>query len=144
MKEGDYMFYFDASKFMTKREFDEFVEVEKQLFNDSKNSVIEEYLPLLNQEQLSDSKEYDSFRKSYRKCIIDMFNRVIKYFDKYFKVKYMVLLEGSYGRDSDRICSDLDYTLVYDEDKDNYMVTLEDFQRKSFIDRHYLVSCFII
>ncbi len=120
------MFIFDARKIISFDQFNSFINDVKSKFSKKKKEVLRRFNILGPSEWNGEVDYYQNFRKEYRKCIMEMFESVISFYKPYLPINHLILLEGSYGRDSDRIYSDIDYTLIYDEEKNDYFCCVEE------------------
>lgn len=120
------MFLFDARDIIDYEEFNSFNYRVKKNFETKKNEIFSRFKILRKCPWNGDIDNYQLFRKEYRKCVIEMFQNVIIFYKKWLPAEHIVLLEGSYGRDSDRIFSDIDYTLIYDVEKNEHLICIEE------------------
>lgn len=109
--------------------YDEFeyviVNIQKQ-FETQKKEIFYKYNIYDQIDWDKDTEKYQKFRYDFRTVVVNMFKKVINFYKKYLPNEYIILLEGSYGRDSDRIFSDIDYTLIYDVEKTDYLACIEE------------------
>ncbi len=117
---------FDARNIISYSEFDNFIANMQKQLETQKKEVIYKYNVDCQNTWDKDIDKYQKFRCEYRDIVVNMFKKVIGFYKMYLPNEYIILLEGSYGRDSDRIFSDIDYTLIYDVEKTIYLACVEE------------------
>ena len=120
------MFIFDAKNIVSYEEFNKFVNNSREKLKNKKEEVLNKYNIYQRKDWDKDVYSYQSFRKEYREYVLIAFKEVIHNFNKYLPKEHIVILEGSYARNSDRIFSDIDYTLIYNEDKTEKLIAVEE------------------
>lgn len=120
------MFTFNAKKITTKKDFDFFVENKKQFLNKNKEALFDKYLVLKKNAWNGDIKGYENFRDEYNYLVHSILIDVIANYRKFLPEKCLIVQFGSFAKRTERIFSDFDLTICYDEfKKEQYEVAEE-------------------
>jgi len=111
------MFIFDASNITKKNDFDLFVETQKRSFEREKQELFDKYLILGKFCWDGDLKKYDSFRDEYAGIIDGILTDSIYKYRRFLPEKCLIAEFGSFAKRTERVLSDLDFTICYDEPK---------------------------
>lgn len=120
------MFTFDASNITKKRDFIFFVEKKKAFFERSREVLFEKYSILKKCPWDENLEKYESFRDEYIKVVRGILFDVIGNYRQFLPEKCLIVEFGSFAKRTERILSDFDFTICYDEPKtDQYEVAEE-------------------
>lgn len=111
------MIIFDVSKIITYSDFNEFVQTEKQYFLAQKKALFYKYQIDSPVEWDNDIKIYTNFRNEYRNLIQSILKKTIGFYRKYLPEKCLIAQFGSLAKKTDRVLSDIDFTICYDVPK---------------------------
>ena len=111
------MFTFDASNITKKKDFDLFVETQKRSFERKREGLFNKYLILEKSRWDGDLKKYDSFRDEYLVIINGILTDSIYKYRKFLPEKCLIAEFGSFAKRTERVLSDLDFTICYDDPK---------------------------
>ncbi|PUE11252.1 hypothetical protein B9Z51_02780 [Limnohabitans sp. T6-5] len=111
------MFVFDAQNITTKKNFDLFVEAKMSYFKQRKDDLFKKYSTLEKSCWDGDFEKYESFRYEYSEIIYGIMLDAISKYRSYLPDKCLIAEFGSFAKRTERIFSDLDFTICYDEPK---------------------------
>lgn len=111
------MFIFDASNIVSYNDFNEFLIKEKIFFDSEKTKLFNEYNILAPEKWNFDIEEYQKFRTDYRKLNRKILKDVISHYRHFLPSKCLIMEFGSFVKHTERILSDIDFTICYDEQK---------------------------
>lgn len=111
------MFTFDATKIINKKKFDFFVKSKKNLLKVNKEELFEKYGILEKRAWDGDIDSYQSFRDEYNNLVNNILIDVIGYYRHFLPEKCLIVEFGSFAKRTERIFSDFDFTICYDEPK---------------------------
>ena len=111
------MFIFDASKITTKKEFDSFVDKESQSLARTREKLFSEYGLLRSVVLSGDIENYQKFRDEYKNLVHRILLEVIAHYRKYLPQQCLIAEFGSFVKRTERLTSDFDFTICYDEPK---------------------------
>lgn len=111
------MFTFNAIKITSKKDFNFFVENKKQFLNTNKEALFGKYAILKKEAWNGSVKEYENFRDEYNDLIHSILIDVIANYRKFLPEKCLIVQFGSFAKRTERIFSDFDLTICYDEFK---------------------------
>ena len=116
------MITFDASKIIPYEKFDSFTKSNKDLFETRKNSLFDKF-DILRHVTWDDGKDqFKIFRSEYNNLVRKTIYSVIKYYRKFLPKECLIVEFGSFVKGTERILSDIDLTICYDD------VKTEDFE----------------
>lgn len=111
------MFIFDASKITKKKDFDLFVEDKKTSFEMRKLELFDKYSILEKSGWDGDLEKYNNFRDEYVEVIHGILLDAIYKYRRYLPEQCLIVEFGSFAKRTERILSDFDFTICYDEPK---------------------------
>jgi predicted nucleotidyltransferase len=111
------MFIFNASNITNKKDFAFFVEKKMAFFKQKKDELFEEYSILKNNHWDDDVEKYEKFRSEYSEIIYGILTDVIEHYRRFLPEKCLIAEFGSFAKRTERIFSDFDFTICYDEPK---------------------------
>lgn len=111
------MFIFDASDIIEKKDFDFFVEGKRIFFEQRKEELFKKYSILERSHWDGNIEKYDNFRDEYNEMIHCILVDVIDKYRRHFPKNCLIAEFGSFAKRTERIYSDFDFTICYDEPK---------------------------
>ena len=108
------MFIFNATKITTKKEFDSFVNDQKQFLEEKKDSLFLKYEILDKRAWTGDIDNYQKFRDEYNNLVHSILINVIAKYRHFLPEKCLIVEFGSFAKRTERIFSDFDFTICYD------------------------------
>ena len=111
------MFIFNATKITTKKEFDSFVNDQKQFLEEKKDSLFRKYEILDKSAWTGDIDNYQKFRDEYNNLVHNILINVIAKYRHFLPERCLIVEFGSFAKRTERIFSDFDFTICYDEPK---------------------------
>ena len=109
------MFTFNASKITKKKDFDFFVEKERDFLKQRKEELFEKYSILKKDAWNGDIEKYEKFRSEYSGVVHSILTDVIANYRRFLPEKCLIAEFGSFAKRTERIFSDFDFTICYDE-----------------------------
>lgn len=109
------MFTFNASKITKKKDFDFFVEKERDFLKQRKEELFEKYSILKKDAWNGDIEKYEKFRSEYSGVVHSILTDVIANYRRFLPKKCLIAEFGSFAKRTERIFSDFDFTICYDE-----------------------------
>lgn len=120
------MFIFDASKITTKKEFNSFVDKKNQYLTRARDVLFAEYGLLRPVVWSGDIENYQKFRNEYKNLVHRILLEVIAHYREYLPQKCLIAEFGSFVKRTERILSDFDFTICYDEPKTEHYEVAEE------------------
>lgn len=111
------MIVFDARNIISYEKFHFFIAVTKLKFQQKRNDIFEKYHFLEPLPWNSVAEDYRSFRNEYRALIYDVLKKTISFYRPFLPKNLFIACFGSFFKTTERILSDLDFTICYDEVK---------------------------
>lgn len=111
------MITFDARKIISFKEFNIFLNEESVFFNTAKKELFNKYDILKPCNWNGNVEKYQSFRNEYRELVQKIIKDVIAYYRVFLPQKCLITEFGSFVKRTERILSDIDFTICYDEPK---------------------------
>ena len=111
------MFTFDATNIVNKKDFEFFVESKKKFLKVNKEELFEKYGTLEKKAWSGDIYSYQSFRDEYYNLVNSILIEVIDKYRRFLPDKCLIVEFGSFAKRTERIFSDFDFTICYDEPK---------------------------
>ena len=111
------MFTFDAKNIITKKDYCEFIEAEKINFETQKNILFQSYDIASKVSWSDECDEYEKFRNDYNDLVHAVLINAIYKFRSFLPKKCLIKEFGSFVKGTERILSDFDFTICYDEPK---------------------------
>lgn len=111
------MILFDASKIISFNDFDRFLCCKKREFETKKQYLFEQYgilKPIVWNDEI---EHYQKFRDKYRNLVKTIILDVLKFYRSFLPHKCLIAQFGSFVKHTERIASDIDFTVCYDEPK---------------------------
>jgi len=111
------MITFDARNIISYHEFNSLIDNKKIFFSTEKNNLFEHYgiLKPIPFDRNIDS--YQKFRNEYRSLVQNILKEVIFYYRKHLPKELLIFEFGSFVKSTERIFSDIDFTICFDEYK---------------------------
>ena len=111
------MFIFDVTKIIGYREYVTYISSVKARFDSKKSRLFDRYRITERALWDGEAENYLEFRKKYRKLRQDVVREVIGKFRSFLPKSCLIYEFGSLTKFTDRIESDIDLTICYDEEK---------------------------
>lgn len=111
------MIIFDARKIVSFEDFDDFLKNQTLFFNEEKQKLFNKYSILKPVDWDEDIEKYQLFRNEYRELIQKVIKTVISHYRSNLPQKCLIYEFGSFTKHTERILSDIDLTICYDEPK---------------------------
>lgn len=111
------MFIFNAEKITTKNDFDLFVDGQTKLLKETKRLLFKKYRILCKGAWTGDVENYQKFRDEYKNLVNRILINVISEYRHFLPEKCLIVEFGSFAKRTERIFSDFDFTICYDEPK---------------------------
>lgn len=111
------MIVFDAKQIISYENFDTYLKKESEYFKKERDRIFNNYNFLLKIEWDGNIKKYQSFRDEYRTLIQKIITDTISFYRPYLPEKLFIAEFGSFAKRTERIFSDIDFTICYDENK---------------------------
>lgn len=111
------MFIFNAKKITTKNNFEFFVKNQKQFLEKTKGDLFHKYGILEKSAWNGDIDNYQKFRDEYNNLVHIILINVISNYRRFLPEKCLIVEFGSFAKRTERIFSDFDLTICYDEPK---------------------------
>ena len=111
------MFVFDVSKLISFSDFHKFCDEEKIFFDSEKSKLFDKYKIMKSEKWDYDIKKYQNFRNEYRNLHQRILKDVISHYRNLLPAKCLITEFGSFVKHTERILSDIDFTICYDEPK---------------------------
>lgn len=111
------MFLFNAEKITTKNDFDFFVGEQNKFLNKTKGVLFRKYGVLCKGDWIGDVENYQKFRDEYKNLVHGILINVISEYRRFLPEKCLIVEFGSFAKGTERIFSDFDFTICYDEPK---------------------------
>ena len=113
------MFIFDASSIISYEDFDIFIRDEKGFFIKERNKIFEKYSFFEKKDWDGNIEKYQNFRNDYRGLVQKVIKDTISFYRPYLPRELFISEFGSFVKRTERIFSDVDFTICYDEKKTN-------------------------
>lgn len=111
------MFIFDATNVISYEDFNSFLTKEKRLLESKKQQLFEKY-SIMEQVSWDENKvQFNLFRTDYNRLIRQSVYAVIAYYRSFLPKECLIVEFGSFVKGTERILSDIDLTICYDEIK---------------------------
>lgn len=115
------MILFDARAIISYEDFDSFIKKETEFFKKARNTLFEKYTFFSKIDWDGDIEKYQAFRDEYRELVQTIIKDSINFYRPYLPAKLFVAEFGSFVKRTERLFSDIDFTICYDEEKtDSY------------------------
>ena len=111
------MICFDARKIVTRKYFLDFVKHEKLSFEKKKKEIFEKYGFEKKNDWNDDVLNYQSFRDEYRQAVLQVLKNTIGVYRCFLPQNALITVFGSLAKTTDRLFSDVDFTICYDDAK---------------------------
>lgn len=111
------MFIFNAKKITTKKDFYFFVNCQNKLLKENKEILFKKYGILCKSAWNGDVGNYQKFRDEYKNLVHSILINVIAKYRRFLPEKCLIVEFGSFAKRTERIFSDFDFTICYDEQK---------------------------
>lgn len=111
------MFIFDASNIILKKDFDLFVEREKNILESRKDRLFKKYNVLDKAPWDKDISSFEQFRDKYNELVHYILLNTIRYYREFLPEKCLIVEFGSFVKRTERLLSDFDFTICYDTPK---------------------------
>ena len=111
------MIIFDARKIISFKNFKIFLNEESVFFNTAKKVLFYKYDILKPCHWNGNVEKYQHFRDEYRELVQKIIKDVIAYYRAFLPQKCLITEFGSFVKRTERILSDIDFTICYDEPK---------------------------
>jgi len=111
------MIIFDARNIISYHEFNSFISNKQKKFSTEKNNLFEHYGILKPVPFDGNIDRYQKFRSEYRSLVQNILKEVISYYREYLPEELLIVQFGSFIKNTERIFSDLDFTISYDVPK---------------------------
>ena len=111
------MIIFDARNIISYHEFNSFINNKRKFFSDQKDKLFKQYGILKPVPFDGDIDSYQKFRSEYRSLVQCILKEVISYYRNYLPKELLIVEFGSFVKNTERIFSDIDLTICYDEHK---------------------------
>ncbi len=111
------MITFDASNIISYEKFDRFLTNRKKLFEAKKISLFEEFDILKHVTWDENKTQFMCFRRTYNILVRETVYAVIDYYRAFLPKECLIVEFGSFVKGTERILSDIDLTICYDEEK---------------------------
>lgn len=111
------MIIFDARQIISYKDFDIFLKRESEYFKKECDRLFEKYNFFAKIEWDGNIKKYQAFRDEYRELIQKILIDSISFYRPYLPEKLFIAEFGSFAKRTERIFSDIDFTVCYDENK---------------------------
>ncbi len=111
------MFIFNARKITTKNNFEFFVDGQNKFLEENKERLFSKYGVLCKSAWTGDIENYQKFRDDYKNLVHSILINVIAKYRCFLPEKCLIVEFGSFAKRTERIFSDFDFTICYDEPK---------------------------
>lgn len=111
------MIVFDARQIISYEDFDMYIEKESEYFKKERERIFEKYNFFAKIEWDGNIKKYQAFRNEYRDLIQKIIIDSISFYRPYLPKNLFIAEFGSFAKRTERIFSDIDFTICYDEVK---------------------------
>ncbi len=111
------MIVFDARQIISYEGFNTYLKKESEYFEKERNRIFEKYDFFLKIEWDCNINKYQAFRDEYRNLIQKIITDSISFYRPYLPEKLFIAEFGSFVKRTERIFSDIDFTICYDENK---------------------------
>ena len=111
------MIIFDARNIISYHDFHSFIYNKQNFFENQKNRIFEYYDILKPIPWDKNIGRYQIFRNEYRALVRHILKEVISYYRKYLPKELLIVEFGSFVKNTERIFSDIDFTISYDVQK---------------------------
>ena len=111
------MFIFDASSIISYEDFDTFIRDEKGFFIKERNKIFKKYSFFEKKDWDGNIEKYQNFRNDYRGLVQKVIKDTISFYRPYLPRELFIFEFGSFVKRTERIFSDVDFTICYDEKK---------------------------
>lgn len=120
------MFIFDARDIISYEVFSSFLDKSKEKFLIAQKKIFEKYGFLEPRKWDGNIKKYQCFRNKHCNLVQNTVHKVFKFYEKFLPSKYLMFEFGSFTKRTERIYSDIDFTICYDEPKNNDYECIEE------------------
>ena len=111
------MILFDAGKIISFNDFDRFLCYKKKEFETKKQYLFDQYGILKPIVWNNEIEHYQKFRDKYRNLVRTIILDVLAFYRSFLPHKCLIVQFGSFVKHTERIASDIDFTICYDEQK---------------------------
>lgn len=126
------MFIFDVTKIISYNEYIEFISSIKTKFDAEKRVLFADY-NIANNAKWNNADNYIMFRSKYRHLRQGVIINVLNKFRKFLPTQCLIYEFGSLAKFTDRIESDTDLTICYDEKKNDTFECVEELINYSIV-----------
>lgn len=111
------MFEFDARDIISKREIEAFIEEKRIFLSDEMNKAFDKYKDLEIKDWQENLDDYQTFRNEYYNLVQGIISNVIAKFRGHLPGQCLIYQFGSFAKRTERLLSDFDLTICYDDPK---------------------------
>lgn len=127
------MFIFDITKIISYKEYVNFISSIKTKFDLEKRMLFDNYNITNNASWNNDAENYIEFRNKYRKLRQSVIIAILNKFRQFLPNRCLIYEFGSLAKFTDRIESDTDLTICYDEKKNDIFECVEELINYSIV-----------
>jgi len=120
------MIIFDARNIISYHKFHSFIAQKQNFFSAQKSNIFEHYGILKPVPFDGNIDKYQKFRNEYRALVQCLLKEVISYYRNYLPKELLIAEFGSFAKHTERIFSDIDFTICYDEHKTEKYACVEE------------------
>ena len=111
------MIIFDARAIVSYHDFNSFINEKQNIFESQKNKLFEHYGILQPVSFDGSIDKYQKFRTEYRTLVQCMLKEAVSYYRNYLPGELLIVEFGSFAKNTERVLSDVDFTICYDVPK---------------------------